>query len=239
MATKKVKLAVEPIDEALVPPEDKIDRAGMTNCVYAKHRVVGRRQLPDTSGLSELFVSEEGKEPRKLPLKPVNFVMPAISLDGARAMVAYGGPRPAVVEVDLESGDVQMIWAQAAPLHDWWPPILHLHYALDNRVVFHTTFKQVLLKRLGDTLEPIVALDGVEQCFSSRALGDGRFFIFTGTAQNYIVAAKGDAMYVILKAPIKKQNFSARGGRLFSWDPIAKQRFEAANLDAVWGSLGG
>jgi len=239
VAGKKVKLAFTPVDEASVPPETKVEHAGMTNCVYAVGRVVGRRQLPEGAGASELFfLDRNATEPRKLQLKPANFKTPAISLDGSRAMVAYGGPRPAVVEIDLDTGNMTTVWAQAAPMHDWWPPIEQPQYAVDGRVVFHTSVKQVLMKRSNDdTLEPVTALDGVEKCFASTSLFEGKFLLYNATASTFVVAVKNDSLYLLAKASLKKQAYSTRGGRLFALDAVTKVRSEALNLAAVWETL--
>lgn len=198
-------------------------------------RVVGRRQLDDDSGLSELFVVDPGKPPRKVKLAPLSFGQPDLSADGSRALLAENGD---VLAIALDAGDRRSrVWSGGAPLHEGWCPIVQALFADPEHVLIVTGWHTVLMRwARADHLEPVSTLKALERCFIAWPLPGGRFIVLQSSTQNFLVAVKGGQVHVLRKSAKRKEYLTVSWGRVFLTSP-GQPTVEVRNLEALYSTL--
>jgi hypothetical protein len=231
---KKPKLELRPAE---IPSTPELDpKLGFDDAQRSPTgRIVGRRQLDDDSGISELFVVDPGKRPRKTKLKPLCFGRPDLSADGSRALIADS---EGVTAISLDDGDRQTkVWTGGAPLHESWMGIVQACFADPEHVLLVTGLHTVLMRwARRDQLEPVSTVKALERCFIAWPLPGGRFLVLQSSSQNFLCAVKGGAVHVLKKASKQKEYLSVSHGRVFVTAPDAPTA-EAQNLEELYASL--
>jgi len=233
MATRKPKLELKPPGTL-----STIDLRKLHDFHAARRaptgRIVGRRQRPDSSGLSELFVVDPDTPPKKLPIKPINFSSPDISEDGRRALFATGGD---VVVVDLETQAHTKAWEGGAPLHDSWHGIMQAVFAGPDHVLLLSGWRTVLARwASADKLAPVAVVEPLERCFLAEPCRGGRVMVIKHSSQNFLIAIAGDTVHVLKKASHRKELMIVHDEHVLIGPPGGPQS-EAANLDAILAAL--